>query len=429
MVHRLLVVLTLVAGLAVQAQAAGGLLGGGLGGIGSLPGGRIVQGPLNTVDRSTESITQGLATAADNPRRDVVGRPLGTGGNLGRDEHGARIVKDELLAVSPSASSLAIAQRLNFTVLRQESLAALGLSIVTLQPPAGMTAVQALAALRRADPAGTYDYAHVYGPSGEGAVPAGVAGAREPDARGVRIGMIDGGVQVHHPALLDGAIVARDFASAASVPTRHGTAVASLLIGDDRRFSGYLPHATLYAADVFGGVATGGTAADIARALDWLSTNQVPVTNISLTGPNNLLLAAAVRAFIGGGHILVAPVGNDGPAAPLNYPAAYAGVISVTSVDSARRLQLDASTGVVPFAALGVDVRVASLPRGYAKVTGTSYAAPVVAARLALMVHRPDGNAIASALEQLRREAIRLPACGCGYVGPPSATLTAGLPQ
>ncbi len=54
------------------------------------------------------------------------------------------------------------------------------------------------------------------------------------------------------------------------------------------------------------------------------------------------------------------------------------------------RLQIDANRGYARYAAQGVNVRTASLPSGYANVTGTSYAAPAVAAHLATLIAAPD---------------------------------------
>ncbi len=47
--------------------------------------------------------------------------------------------------------------------------------------------------------------------------------------------------------------------------------------------------ATLYAADVFGGSATGGANDDIARGLAWLVDKDVRVINVSITGQKNAL--------------------------------------------------------------------------------------------------------------------------------------------
>jgi subtilisin family serine protease len=343
---------------------------------------------------------------------DAVGRPNGApnlAASLARDEHGAMIVRAEVLAVGPDETSMRITQRLGFTVVRRDSLGALGLATATLRVPAGMSAVDALAALRRADPKGIYDYAHVYNPSGgERAGMAAPADTSSTAGAGLRVGMIDGGIEKRHPAFRDASLITQNFGQGASMQgTVHGTAVASLLVGHDRGFSGYLPGATLYAADVFAGAPDGGSADVIARALNWLAANNIAVTNISLAGPPNLLLEAAVKAFIGRGHMLVAAAGNGGPAAPSSYPAAYPGVIAVTSVDSNKRPELDASRGA-QFAALGVDVRAATLPGGYASVTGTSYAAPAVTARFALLLRAPDTAKAKMALSELSEAGVPL---------------------
>lgn len=382
-----------------------GLPGGVPAAVGGAPG---LLGPA--ANAPGQIVRETVQTAAD-----AVGRPNGApnlAASLARDEHGAMIVSAEVLAVGPDETSMRITQRLGFSVVRRDSLGALGLATATLRVPAGMFAVDALAALRRADPKGIYDYAHVYNPSGgngmEAAAPA--AATSYAAGAGLRVGMIDGGIEKRHPALRDASLIAQNFVQNANAQgTFHGTAVASLLVGHERGFSGYLPGATLYAADVFAGAPDGGSADVIARALNWLAANNIAVTNISLAGPPNLLLEAAVKAFIARGHMLVAAAGNGGPAAPSSYPAAYPGVIAVTSVDSNKRPELDASRGA-QFAALGVDVRAATLPHGYASVTGTSYAAPAVTARLALLLRAPDAAKAKMALSELSEAGIPLSA-------------------
>jgi subtilisin family serine protease len=226
--------------------------------------------------------------------------------------------------------------------------------------------------------------------------------------------------------LMDDTIVIQTFAGKGDIPaTPHGTAIASLLVGKDGSFSGYLPGAKLFAADVFGGAPDGGSALDVARALDWLVQNRVPVTNISLAGLPNALLAAAVKAFVTSGHALVAAVGNDGPAAPARFPAAYDGVIGVTSVDASGHLEIDANRNAVRFAARGMDVRAATLPRGYTNVTGTSYATPAVSAQFALLLDRPDPKLVQDATTWLTERAIQNAEAGAPYLAAPTAALTA----
>ena len=426
---RLRMILAAAAVMGLAASPAAAQLLGGRGGLlpgiaGAVPGtiGNTAGGLGNAVNDTLRS----TATVV----RDVVGRPLNTlrsARYVEKDVNGAAVVRGEVLCLTPTDETLATARKLDFEVARQESLPDLGLSIAVLRTPDGMSVTDALKTLRSADPAGSFDYNHIYNPSGEGT--AGAAAATGGSVPGVaRIGMIDAGLDRRHPALRDAAIETKSFAGDASPPTEHGTAVASLLVGQDGDFHGALRGATLYAADVFGGAPAGGSADDIARALAWLASEHVPVANISLAGPPNMLLAAATEAFIKRGHVLVAAVGNDGPAAQQRYPAAYPGVAGVTSVDRNRAIQIDANRGAdVAFAARGVAVRAAALKGRYAEVTGTSFAAPVVAARFAQLVPRADTALSARAWATLERQAVDLgtpgrdPVFGYGYLDSPQA--------
>lgn len=417
---------------AVLAQVVGPLggLGGSIGPVGAI-------GPINVPATASSgvsqlpSLTSGIGRAIDSVNDGLLPSLAGTVDSVGRPidqrlldfSSGVKVVRDEVLVIAPTASDLAAAQGLKFEILRTDKLGALGLEAVSLRIPSGMNGVGALAALRAADPAGNFDLDHIYDPTGStsAGLPAVLGSAMAALPSGIVVGMIDAGIDKHHPALAQDEIIAGNVTGSVEAPeTAHGTAVASLLVGQDRDFHGQLPGATLYAADVFGGVVTGGSALDIARALDWLAQNNVVVVNASLAGPPNALLAAAVRSFIGTGHVLVAAAGNAGPAAPPAYPAAYDGVIGVTSVDAHRHLQMDANRGNVSFAALGVSVRAATLKRGYDTFTGTSFAAPVVTAQFALMVRAPDAEAAHNASRRLAKSAVRLgeqSAYGYGFVG------------
>jgi hypothetical protein len=383
-------------------------------GLGGPSLGPVLRPVLQPVQGTLQGVTgdvTGTVGSTLNVVRDQVGRPRRTS-MFEKDLLGARVVKGEILALSPSDAGLAAAQELHFEVARQETIDSLGLNVTVLRVPDGMSASDALAALRKADPGGSYDYDHIYDPSGEATASTSPTTQTSTSKRAaIKIGMIDGGLERRNRAFSDATIVPKNFAGDGDSPaTIHGTAVASLLVGDDEE--GALSHATLYAADVYGGDAAGGAADNIARALGWLATNDVPVANISLAGPPNVILEAATKAFLKRGHVIVAAVGNDGPAAPIEYPAGYAGVAGVTSVDRDRKIQIDADRGDVSFAALGVDVRAAILNNGRADMTGTSFAAPVVAVRFAVLMKRADPAEAAAAWDQLKREAIHLGAPG-----------------
>jgi subtilisin family serine protease len=181
--------------------------------------------------------------------------------------------------------------------------------------------------------------------------------------------------------------------------------VASLLVAH--------ASADLYAADVYCGMPTGGSVDAIVGALGWMVEKRAAVINVSLVGPKNVMLEQAVRSVIERGHVIVAAVGNDGPAAPPLYPAAYADVVGVTAVDAHRRVLIEAERGPqVMFAALGADLKAASMDHGYAAVRGTSFAAPTVAGLLAVSLAAPDRQAAVAAIDALTKQAIHLGGAG-----------------
>jgi subtilisin family serine protease len=345
---------------------------------------------------------------------------------IAADPHGNPIVRGELLAYSPSAQAIAAAQANGFKIAREQTTVELDIHLVVLQPPSSMSMVKALRQLREADPAGTYDFNHIY--TGVGVVSASVssdaqspqsAAAGRPDQPVPRVGLIDSGVDGSHPVFRD-ALIHPWGCGDRMLPSAHGTAVASLLVGQSTRFHGVLDKAELYAADVYCNAPTGGAVDALAAAFAWLAEQRVAVINVSLVGPDNAALAQIVRALTSRGYLLVAAVGNDGPAAPPLYPASYPHVVGVTAVDAHRRVLIEAARGnQVMFAARGADMSAADIGGKYSAIRGTSFAAPIVSALLAQSVTTPELSSSNAALESLARGAIDL--------GSPGRDLTYGF--
>ena len=306
---------------------------------------------------------------------------------LESDGTGQPVRRAVLIAINPDLASLQQAERAGFRLISQESSPELGLSTITLSVPRGMTARDGLRRLRTVAPGLQADFDHVFEPAGGMLLPVGgalAAGGMAPGAGGVRIGMVDGGV-ASHPSLAASSIEQRGF-SGNPQATGHGTAVASLVVGSQGPFRGAAHGASLLVADVYGGNRAAGSASTVVRALGWLASKRPGVINISLVGPPNLLLARAVQQVRARGIQVAAAVGNDGPAAPPQYPASYPGVIAVTGVDASGRALIEAGRAThVDFAAPGADMAAALPGQGYARVRGTSFAAPLAAARLALV--------------------------------------------
>jgi subtilisin family serine protease len=194
---------------------------------------------------------------------------------------------------------------------------------------------------------------------------------------------VDAGLDTRHPAF-GKATIRRWGCDGEVVPSPHGTAVASLLVGRAPGFTGVLPSAALYAADVYCGQPTGGNVLTLAAAFAWLAREGARVVNVSLVGPPDATLERVIGRLLDRGVLVVAAVGNDGPTAPALYPAAYPGVVGVTGVDARQRVLIEASRGPqVSFAAPGADMAAAGDGSGYVAVRGTSFAAPLVAGLLA----------------------------------------------
>jgi hypothetical protein len=387
-----------------------------------LPGVQLPGDPLQSLQRGIAQADSTAALKLSDARHLAIAALIRSNPRtVGEDPHGEAIVRNEILAYAPSEAGLAAARALGFDVLREQTEAELGWRLVVLQKPQNLPSDKALRKLRAADPAGTYEFNHLYTGSGM----QGAAAERD-DVRSdaptsipaARVGLIDTGVDLTHPAF-NGTTAHRWGCDDRVIPAAHGTAVASLLVGRGTEFHGVLPSAELYAADVYCGAPTGGAVDALAGAFGWMVRERIAVINVSLVGPDNAVLARIVASLTARGHVIVAAVGNDGPAAPPLYPASYPHVIGVTGVDAHHRVLMEAARGAqVMFAAPGADMAAGAPAGTYVAVRGTSFAAPIVAALLAQRLSQPDASLATAAVQALAQGAIDL--------GPPGKDLTYG---
>lgn len=365
-----------------------------LGNILQQPGARQAINPtLNSVAGLPERIAEsGEATLLQLRRLRLQELIRSHRAQLESDGSGQPVARGRLVAIDPDVASLQRAAGAGFFILTEERHGELGLRVVHLRVPRGLSARDALKRLRAAAPRIEADFDHLFEPAGGDLLPVAGALAAANIGAGRKIGMIDGGV-ASHPSLANASIEQNGFAGSPQ-PTGHGTAVASLIVGNQGAFRGAARGASLLVADVYGGSRAAGSATAVVRALAWLASHRPSVINVSLVGPPNKLVARAVGSARARGIQLVAAVGNDGPAAPPQYPASYPGVIAVTGVDGRGRALAEAGKAThLDFAAPGADMAAALPGEGYARVRGTSFAAPLAAARLA-MVGSPQGLAV-----------------------------------
>ncbi|MEQ1688226.1 MAG: S8 family serine peptidase [Sphingopyxis sp.] len=298
------------------------------------------------------------------------------------DEQRFPIVHDEVIGLDLSEHALALVTAQGFAVIDTTRLASLHSEVTRFKVPTGMRVIEAAALLRQIDPHATVAPAHYY------VSPASRRESRR--TRGpvnhsmsvrrtirLRIGMIDSSVDPH-PMLSATSITRRQFGSNVIDPAGHGTAVASVLAQNGAT--------EILAANVFrGGDGRQFTTSDaIIRGLDWLIGQRVPVINISLAGPRNAVLDTLFARALANGHVIVAAAGNGGPTAPPAYPAALDGVVAVTAVDAQHRVYRYANRGdYIRVSALGVAISAAAPRNMQANYSGTSFAAPLVAAIIA----------------------------------------------
>lgn len=319
------------------------------------------------------------------------------------DRNGQPAVRGILIATGVDDAMIARAAKDGFRLVDRDRIEGLDLDIARFAVSEGRSLGRAQKQLARLLPDAEIDADHIYFASGPGGTLSAAALATAGSSGKASLGLIDGGVAAH-PSIA-GRVKQRGFAVGAPYPSRHGTALASLLVGSGA-VRGAAPGQRLLAADVYGTDPAGGNASTIAHALGWLVQNGTAVTTISLVGPDNKLLATAVSRAQQRGMLIVAAVGNDGPAAPPAYPASYKGVFAVTGVDAKDRALPEAGRALhIDFAAPGDAVLAATGSGETDRLRGTSFAAPLVAGRLALRYPVPVIDRIAPAVSALVFEA------------------------
>jgi hypothetical protein len=253
----------------------------------------------------------------------------------------------------------------------------------------------------------------------------GLGGAVKP-ARTVDIGLLDTAVEPI-AALRSANIARKSFLRAGEVAaaSAHGTALATLLVGEDQAagFRGVAHGCTLHAAEIVRRSESHETTnvALLLRASDWLIGQRVEVINASLGGPPNRLLRELVALLVQRGVPLVAAAGNDGPKANPAYPAAYPDALAVTATDALDRIYAQANQGgYVDLSAPGVDLWVPGGTSGR-YVSGTSFAAALVtgAVALHLAANVAPSTSMETALCRLARDLGQVgrdPVFGCGLL-------------
>jgi subtilisin len=218
---------------------------------------------------------------------------------------------------------------------------------------------------------------------------------------GIKIAVLDTGIDYNHEDLDDNYIDGKDFVFGDDDPlddswNSHGTHVAGIIAAEDNGFGviGVAPEAELYAAKVLDGGGF-GLASWIIAGIEWAVNNkQVHIINLSIQGPYSLPLETACNNAYNAGVLLVAAAGNS-YGGDVAYPAAYDSVIAVTGTDALdMRAYFSPIDSEVELAVPGLNILSTSCTVtnpyctnwDYRVLSGTSQAAPHVTGVAALFL-------------------------------------------
>ncbi len=223
---------------------------------------------------------------------------------------------------------------------------------------------------------------------------------RDTRGQGVRVAVLDTGVEEQHPDLKDSIDEARDFTGSMFGPSDragHGTHVAGT-IGARRNQTGVIgvaPECRLLIGKVLGDDGSGRDD-QVAAGIDWACDSGADILSMSLGSPQpSAAIAAAIQRAVAKGKFVICAAGNSGRPNSVDYPAKLPETVAVGAVDRHGRVARFSSQGdEVDICAPGEDVLSTYLNGSYAKLSGTSMATPFVSGVVALMLakHRLNGG-------------------------------------
>lgn len=253
------------------------------------------------------------------------------------------------------------------------------------------------------------------------------------NGKGVRIAVLDTGIDETHPDFVNRRIVSQSFIHGQKVQdgNGHGTHCAGVACGTMQgaiRY-GVASQADLYVGKVLSDLGE-GPEQSILHGIDWAMENKCRIVSMSLSAqaaPSPLFNQVGKRA-LEAGTLLIAAAGNDSnrplQVMPVGYPANSDYILAVAAVDQRLRIArfsnggADDGGGQVDIAGPGVGVYSAwSGFRRYRQESGTSMATPFVAGIAALLAQASSGATADALLTTLRKTARQLDGLGHRDVG------------
>lgn len=209
--------------------------------------------------------------------------------------------------------------------------------------------------------------------------------------RGVRVAILDTGIDLDHPDLrVAGDVSFVDYAVNGDDDNGHGTMVAGVIAALDNGAGvvGVAPEVELYAVKVLDGDGN-GNGNSILGGLEWAIDNRMQVIVMSFGSTMTLSreITAALDRASQAGIVLVAGAGNTGDQGVVFAPASHNAVIAVGATDQQDvRAEFSATGPSLELMAPAVGIVSTLSGGGYGIGDGTSLAAPYVAGVAALLI-------------------------------------------
>jgi len=174
----------------------------------------------------------------------------------------------------------------------------------------------------------------------------------------------------------------------------HSTHVSGIISAEENGEGvvGIAPQCKLYIAKALGDSGSGSDES-IANSIKWCIDKKVDIINMSLGAPQESemsfpLTKKAIKLAYGEGIIVICAAGNES-ASEVGFPACMKETISVGAIDSRKRRASFSNRGPkLDLAASGVDIVSTYLNNGYASLSGTSMACPIVTGIVALILSK-----------------------------------------